>query len=160
MEQMQQRLTPQQALPKAKIYCAYQERCHSEVKDKLYSFGLNKNEVEEIVSTLIEENFLNEERFAIMFAGGHFRSKQWGKIKIAHALKQKQVSPYCIKTALQHIDADDYQLTLKKLLERKFELLRAEKNKYTKKKKLLSYLLQRGFEMSLINETLAAADNC
>jgi len=93
---MQQQFTPQQALPKAKNYCAYQERCHSEVKDKLYGFGLNKNETEQIISTLIEENYLNEERFAISFAGGHFRIKNWGRIKIKIALKQKKVSDYCI----------------------------------------------------------------
>ena len=78
-----QKFTPQQALPKAKHYCAYQERCHSEVKEKLYGFGLNTKEVDQILSTLIEENYLNEERFAIQFSGGHFRSKKWGRVKIS-----------------------------------------------------------------------------
>ena len=93
----QQSFTPQQALQKIKHYCAYQERCHSEVKEKLYGVGLRKNEVDEIISTLIEENYLNEERFAIQFAGGHFRIKNWGRVKIKYELKQKQVSDYCIK---------------------------------------------------------------
>ncbi len=102
-----QRVTPQQALPKIKQFCAYQERCHSEVKDKLYGYGLSKNDVEELLSKLVEDNFLNEERFAIAFAGGKFRIKQWGRIKIRYELRQKQVSDYCVKKALASIDDDD-----------------------------------------------------
>jgi len=145
-----QKFTPQQALPKAKHYCAYQERCHSEVKSKLYGFGLNSKEVDEIVSTLIEENYLNEERFAIQFAGGHFRSKKWGKVKITHALKQKQVSAYCIKKALQQINADDYENTLQKLFDEKLRTLKAEKNIFIKKRKMQDHLMQKGFETDLV----------
>lgn len=155
MQTEQQRLTPQQALPKAKHYCAWQERCHGEVKDKLYGFGLNKNDAEQIISTLIEENFLNEERFAIMYAGGHFRSKHWGRIKIAHALKQKQVSAYCIKIALQHIDAEAYSKTLQQLIDKKRKSLKAEKNIFIKRKKLQDHLLQKGFEIELVREMIA-----
>src|ERR1700709_658618 len=90
-------LTREQALQKARHYCGYQERCHSEVKEKLYSLGLHKQQVEECLSQLIEENYLNEERFAQQFAGGKFRMKQWGRVKIKYELKQKQVSEYCIK---------------------------------------------------------------
>src|SRR5882672_2796840 len=121
-----QKFTPQQALPKAKHYCAYQERSHREVKDKLYGFGLNTKEVDQILSTLIEENYLNEERFAIQFAGGHFRTKKWGRVKITYALKQKQVSPYCIKKALKQIDEDEYLKTLQKLFEEKLRTLKKE----------------------------------
>ena len=103
-----QKFTPQQAVPKIKQYCAYQERCHVEVRDKLYSYGLIKPEVEEIIYTLITENYLNEERFAIHYAGGKFRMKQWGKNKIKLALKQKQISEYCIKKALKVIDETEY----------------------------------------------------
>src|SRR4249919_2672470 len=92
------------ALQKAKHYCAYQERCHSEVRDKLYSFGLHRNEVEPLLTQLIEENFLNEERFAIAYAGGKFRIKNWGKEKIKYALKQNKVSEYCIHKALAAIN--------------------------------------------------------
>ena len=123
-----QTFTPDQALPKAKHYCAYQERCHSEVKEKLYSFGLNKKEVEQILSQLIEENYLNEERFAMQFAGGRFRIKQWGRVKIKYELKQKQVSEYCIKKALAAIDERDYQKTLQKLFDAKLKTLKSEKN--------------------------------
>lgn len=148
----QQKFTPQQALPKAKHYCAYQERCHSEVKDKLYGFGLNTKEVDQIISTLIEENYLNEERFAIAFAGGHFRTKQWGLVKIKYQLKQKQVSEYCIKKALKIIDEHDYMKTLQKLFDKKLKTLKSEKNIFIKKRKLQDYLMQKGFETDLIRE--------
>ena len=148
------KFTPHQALPKAKQYCAYQERSHSEVKDKLYGFGLNTTEVDEILSVLIEENYLNEERFAIAFAGGKFRIKQWGKVKITHALKQKQVSAYCIKKALQQIDYDAYLKTLQKLFDAKIKTLKGEKNIFIKKKKLQDYLLQKGFESDLVREVM------
>ena len=149
-----QKFTPQQALPKAKHYCAYQERCHSEVKNKLYGFGLNTKEADEILSKLIEENYLNEERFAIQFAGGHFRSKKWGRVKIAYALKQKQVSAYCIKKALQQIDEDDYLLTLQKAFDDKLKILKSEKNIFIKKRKLQDHLMQRGFENDMIRDLI------
>ena len=149
-----QKFTPQQALPKAKHYCAYQERCHREVKDKLYGFGLNTKEVDQILSTLIEENYLNEERFAIQFSGGHFRSKKWGRVKISHALKQKQVSAYCIKKALKQINEDDYLKTLEKLFEEKLKTLKSEKNIFIKKRKLQDHLMQKGYETDLIRELM------
>ena len=146
--------TPEQSLPKIKQYCAYQERCHSEVRDKLYSFGLHKNEVEEIISTLITENYLNEERFAIHFAGGKFRMKQWGKIKIKQALKYKQVSDYCIQKALKEIDTDDYEKTFQKLVQQKLKSLKSEKNIFIKKRKLQDFLLQKGFETNMIRDAV------
>jgi regulatory protein len=146
--------TPEQSLQKIKQYCAYQERCHAEVRDKLYSFGLHKNEVEEIISTLITENYLNEERFAIHFAGGKFRMKQWGKIKIKQALKYKQVSDYCIKKALKEIDEHEYEKTFQKLVQQKVKNLKVEKNIFIKKRKLQDFLLQKGFETNMIREAV------
>ena len=150
-----QKFTPLQALPKAKHYCAYQERCHSEVKSKLYDFGLNTREVDQIIGTLIEENYLNEERFAIQFAGGHFRSKKWGRVKISHALKQKQVSAYCIKKALKVINEDDYLKTLQQHFDAKLKTLKSEKNIFIKKRKLQDHLMQKGFESDLIRGLMA-----
>lgn len=152
----QKKLTPEQALQKIKHYCAYQERSHAEVKEKLYGFGLYKKEVEPILSTLIEENYLNEERFAIAYAGGHFRTKQWGRVKIKYQLKQKQVSEYCIKKALKAIDEDDYIKTLQKLFDEKLKTLKSEKNIFIKKRKLQDHLLQKGFEMDLVRGLVAA----
>ncbi len=145
-----QRLTPNQALPKIKQYCAYQERSHSEVRDKLYSFGITKIDIDEIISKLIDDNYLNEERFAIHFAGGKFRIKHWGKVKIKYQLKQKQVSDFCIKKALAAIDNTAYKKTLYKLADAKIATLQSEKNSFTRKKKLQDHLLQKGFEMELV----------
>ena len=141
----------EKALQKIKHYCAYQERNHRETKEKLYSFGLYKNEVEQLLSQLVEENYLNEERFAIAFAGGRFRIKQWGRVKIKYELKQKNVSEYCIKIALKAIEEKDYQKKLHQLAEAKLKILKNEKNSFIKKRKLQQYLLQKGFESSLIS---------
>lgn len=149
-----QNFTPDQSLPKIKQYCAYQERCHAEVRDKLYSFGLNKKEIDEIISILITENYLNEERFAIHYAGGKFRMKYWGKNKIKQALKYKQVSDYCIKKALKEIDNKEYEKTFQKLAEQKLKTLRSEKNIFIKKRKLQDFLLQKGYESDLIREVV------
>ena len=143
-----------QALPKIRNYCAYQERSHSEVKDKLYSFGLHKEDVEKTISQMIEENYLNEQRFAIQFAGGKFRLNKWGRVKIKYALKQKRVSDYCIRIALQQIDENAYQSTLLDLLEKKEKTIKGERNKFTKRRKLQQYLVQKGFETELIQEEL------
>ena len=151
-----QTFTPDQALQKARQYCAYQERCHKEVKDKLYGFGLNKKEVEEILSQLIEQNYLNEERFAIQFAGGRFRIKHWGRLKIKYELKQRQASDYCIKKALASIDDDDYMRQLQKLFDEKIRTLRSEKNVFVKKRKLQDHLLQKGFEAELVRMMISA----
>lgn len=145
-----------EALQKAKQYCAYQERCHSEVKDKLYSLGLHKNDVDELLSELISENYLNEERFAIQFAGGKFRIKQWGRVKIKYALKQKQVTPYCIKKALAAIDENDYNKALVKLFEQRLKTLKSEKNIFIKKRKLQDHLMQKGFETELVRKLIAS----
>jgi regulatory protein len=149
---LSQKFTPNQALPKIKQFCAYQERCHSEVKEKLYNYGLGKNDVEEIISKLIEDNYLNEERFAVHFAGGKFRIKQWGRIKIRYELKQKQVSDYCIKKALAAINDSDYQQTLGKLAEQKIKSLKGEKNIFTKRKKLQDHLRLKGYEGDLVHD--------
>jgi regulatory protein len=146
-------LTKEQALQKLKHYCAYQERCHSEVKEKLYSLGVWKKEHDEITARLIEENYLNEERFAIAFAGGKFRIKQWGRVKIKYELKQKQVSDYSIKKALKQIDEEDYMKVLGKLAKEKFASLKSEQY-LVRKKKTMDYLFQRGFEGELVNESI------
>ncbi len=140
----------EKAFEKAKYYCAYQERSHAEAKKKLYSFGLSKNEVELLMSQLIEENYLNEERFAIAFAGGKFRVNEWGKTKIKYELKQRQVSDYIIKKALAAILDDDYEKTLKRLAEEKLATLKSEKNIFTKKSKLQNYLVGKGYEFNLV----------
>jgi regulatory protein len=147
-------LTKEQALQKLKHFCGYQERCHSEVKEKLFRLGVSKNEHDEIISTLIEENYLNEERFAIAFTGGKFRVKQWGQVKIKYELKQKQVSEYNIKRALNEIDETAYYNTLQKLYKEKWNSLKGEKNLFIKATKTRDYLLQKGYESDLVKEIM------
>ncbi|MCH5600008.1 regulatory protein RecX [Niabella ginsengisoli] len=147
-----QSLTKEQALQKLRHYCAYAERCHNDVISKLYDLNVWKKDHDEIVATLIEENYLNEERFAKLFAGGHFRTKQWGKNKIIQGLKQKGISAYCIKAGLKEIDEADYEATLQKLFQQKWESVKGTQNRFAKMKKVSDYLLQKGYEAQLINQ--------
>lgn len=147
-------LTKEQALQKLKHYCGYQERSHAEVKEKLYSLGVWKKDHDEIIATLIEEDYLNEERFSTAFARGKFRMKQWGRVKIKYELKQKQVSEYNIKKALKEIDESDYSDTLKKLYEDRWESLKGEKNRFIKMTKTRDYLLQKGYETELVKAVM------
>jgi regulatory protein len=149
-------LTREQALQKLKHYCAYQERCHSEVKEKLYNLGVWKKEHDWIIATLIEENYLNEERFAIAFAGGKFRIKHWGRVKIKYELKQKQVSDYSIKKALKQIEEEDYIKVLNKLTKEKYASLKNEQY-LIRKKKTMDWLAGRGFEMELVSTVIEDA---
>lgn len=148
-------LTKEQALQKLKQYCGYQERSHSEVISKLWELGVAKKEHDEILDALIEGDYLNEERFAIQFAGGKFRMKEWGKKRIYYALKEKRVSDYCIKKAMSGIDDEDYLKTLNHLAEKKFELLKGEQY-LVRKKKTMDYLMQKGYEPDLITKAMAA----
>ena len=149
------RIGKEQAIQRIRNFCAYQERAQQEVRDKLYEFGMSKDEVEEILSDLIAENFLNEERFAIQYAGGHFRIKGWGKVKINHALQQKRVSTYNIKKALNAIDLDAYETTLTQLATKKWDSLKGERG-LSRMAKTQAFLHQRGFEPFLIHPILQA----
>jgi regulatory protein len=152
-----QQLSKEQALQKAKHFCAYQERSHAAVKEKLYGYGLRKTDAEAILSQLIEENYLNEERYALQFAGGHFRMKQWGRKKILYALKQQQVSDYCIRKALQSIDEDDYHRMLQKTAAQKWKLLKTGTT-MDRRAKLTAYLLQKGYETELVRNVVKAME--
>ena len=141
--------TPEQAYMKLKHYCGYQERCHYEVKEKLYSLGLRKMEVEQLISRLIEENYLNEERYAQQFVGGYFRQKKWGINKIVFALRQKKVSEYNIKKGLKEIDLVEYSKTAEKLVRAKWMLLKKE-HYMNRETKTMLYLLQKGYDARLV----------
>ncbi len=142
-------ITPLKALEKARAYCAFQERCHSEMKTKLYSWKLHKKEVEEIIAQLITEGFLNEERFAIAFAGGKFRIKKWGKEKIRQALKAKSVSDYSINKALSLIEQKDIKKTIQDIIAKKAPTIK-ESNPLKKRYKIAQYLMSRGFDKDLV----------
>lgn len=140
-------------LAKAENYCAYQERSQQEVRDKLYEWGLYPNQVENIITRLIENNFLNEARFAVAYATGKFRQKGWGKIKIKQGLKLKKVSEPLIKKALNSIDGDDYLQMLNRIIEKKSATI-TEKVAYKRRYKLQQYAMSRGFEGDLISDVL------
>lgn len=142
-------LTKEQALQKLRQYCTYQERSHYEVQQKLWDLGIRRVEQGEIISTLIEEDYLNEERFAKAFAGGKFRMKDWGRRKIYQALKEKQVSEYSIKKAMKEIDDEEYKKVLYELAEKKQASLKGEQD-IVRKKKTIDYLLQKGYEADLV----------
>lgn len=146
-------LSPEMAEHKIKQWCAYQERSQNETRYKLYEYGLKENEVDEIISKLISENFLNEERFAMALAGGKFRIKHWGKIKIKIELKKHKISDYSINKALKAIDGNDYINILTLVLEKKIR-----QTKVKEKQKLfysvLNYTVSRGFERDLASDQL------
>ncbi|HYM94019.1 MAG TPA: regulatory protein RecX [Chitinophagaceae bacterium] len=144
-------LTKEQALQKLKHYCGYQERCHSEVREKLFQLGGRRSDHDEIIATLIEENYLNEERFAQAFARGKFRMNQWGRIKIKNELKRKRVSDYCIGKALKRLDEKEYLQTLNKLAAKKYASLKGEQY-LIRRKKTMDYLMMKGFEGELVRE--------
>lgn len=140
-------------LEKIKHFCSYQDRCHAEVKAKLGQLKVWGNEADEIMAALITENYLNEERFARSFVRGKFRMKQWGRNKIKQALKQKQVSAYCIRKGMEEIDDEEYLKTLQKLASDKYQSLKNEQ--YLRRRfKTTQYLMAKGYEPDLIHETL------
>lgn len=152
-------LTKEEALQKLRQYCAYQERSHYEVQQKLYDLGIRRQEHDEVIATLIEEDYLNEERFAKAFAGGKFRMKEWGRKKIYYALKEKKVSEYSIKQAMKEIDEEEYQKNLKELVTQKYEALKDEQF-LVRKRKTIDYMIQKGYEFDLVTRALKElADN-
>lgn len=150
---MNDKLTLKEAQLKLEYYCSYQDRCHQEVVQKCYDLGMNSNEVDAIVVHLLQNNFLNEERFARSFARGKHRIKSWGKIRIVNELKQRHVSATNIKLALTEISEEAYHETLDKVAEKHWETIR-EINIQKKKKKFCDYLLRKGWESNLVYDKL------
>ena len=146
-------MTIKEAIQKLEHFCAYQERCHSEVVSKLYDLKMTADERDAIIVHLIQENFLNETRFACSFARGKHRIKHWGKIRITNELKARQISSTNINLALKEISSEEYQNTFEQLSERCWENIQ-EKNSLKKRKKFCDYLLRRGFESYLVYEKL------
>ncbi len=150
-QKAQQSITFTEALKKLEHYCAYQDRCHKEVEDKLSTMKLIPEAKEKIILHLLEHNFLNEERFAKSFARGKFRIKKWGKLRIQRELKYRGISSYNIKTALKEISEKDYLDTFHELAEKKCISIK-ETDIRKKRKKLSDYLLYRGWETHSVYE--------
>lgn len=149
MQKSFKKLSPAEVRKKIYHYCAYQERAHQEVKNKLYDLGLSSYEVDEMVSHLITEGYLNEERFAKAFAGGKFRLKNWGKVKIVQALETKGLTKNCITSGLKEINEADYIKTIESLIGKKSTQL-DEQNPFVRRDKLAKYVIQKGFEPELV----------
>ena len=145
----QKSYTVNEATKAMEHYCAYQERCHKEVEQKLYDLKMIPEAKELIILHLLQHNFLNEERYAKAFVRGKFSIKNWGRIKIISELKFKNISSYNIKSGLKEIDENTYLKTLQSLAEKKLRLIK-ESNSFKKKNKLSSYLISKGFETSLV----------
>ncbi len=138
---------------KLEHYCAYQDRFHKEVEKKMSEFHLIPEARELILMSLLKDNFLNEERFSKSFARGKFRIKKWGKQRIVRELKFREISAYNIKTALQEIDDEEYLKTIQQIAVRRSAVI-TETNTYKRKKKLMDFLIRKGYEMDLIYKTV------
>ena len=148
---IKKRFSPTEALAKIQRYCAYQERSHKEVKTKLYDYGLYTSQVDEIVSQLITDGFLNEERFAKAYAGGKFRMKKWGKLKIKNELEFLGLTKNCIQRGLKEIEAVDYSKTLKTLIKKKSAESK-EENLFKKRDKVARFVIGKGYEPDMVWE--------
>jgi regulatory protein len=138
---------------KIEHYCAYQERCHNEVEQKLKTMKMDSEEISFIITHLINDNFLNESRFACSFARGKHRIKHWGKVRIVNELKFRNITTYNINLALKEISPEEYAETFHRLAEKHWELIQ-ETNTSKKRKKFCDYILRRGFESNLVYEKL------
>lgn len=138
-----------EVIQKLEYYCSYQERCHNDVYEKLYSFSTNQNEKDEVIVHLIQNNFLNEERFALLFAISKLHQKKWGKIRIKQELKSRKISTYLINKALTSIPLTEYYSTFHHLAEKHWEFL-LETDLLKKRKKFCDYLLRKGWESDLV----------
>ena len=141
--------TLDEALAKLQRYCAYQDRCHKEVKEKLSELGIWGDDAGQVIVALIEDKFLDEERFARSFVRGKYRFKKWGRIKIKQELKKKNISGYCLKMGFQEIDEQEYMENLIAIINKKNDFLKA-KNQYERKAKLAKYAITKGYESHLV----------
>lgn len=144
--------TPEQALRQLQHFCGYRERCHEEVREKLRSLGIWRSNQEEIISKLIEGDYLNEERYARVFAGGKFRINRWGRNRIRYALLQKKVSEYCIRKALKELNEAEYDRVIEKLVGERMS--QSTEPIEIRRQKTMTYLIGRGFEADCIRPFL------
>ncbi len=145
--------TVEEATEKLRRFCTYRERCHQEVMTKLNALHMIPIAQEEIVITLMNEGFLNEERFAKAFAYDKFNLQKWGRHRITQELKRRELSPYLIRVALKEINADDYRLTFETLAQKRWQQLH-DTDPYKKRKKLADFLMRKGYEAELIFDYL------
>lgn len=141
-----------EATKRMERYCAYQERCHKEVHQKLKQMRMIPEAIDQIIHHLLQHNFLNETRFSQVFARGKFRVKKWGKNRIVRELKFREISKYNITLALKEIPEAEYNKTFHELAEKRLSQITSEENLQKKRKKMADYLLYRGWENNLVWE--------
>lgn len=146
--------TVEEARKKMEHYCAYQERCHDEVIQKLKSLNMIPQAIDTIVVHLLDNNYLNEERFACSFARGKFRIKHWGKRRITNELKARNISKYNIDIALKEISPEEYNTTFHMIADKQWESIN-EVNIMKKKRKVMDFLLRKGYESNIVQEKLS-----
>ncbi|HFS67658.1 MAG TPA: RecX family transcriptional regulator [Flavobacteriia bacterium] len=144
-------LSYEDAKLKMEKFCIYQDRCHFDVEKKLRTLQVSQDSSNQIIMDLIQDDFLNEERFAKNFVRGKFNQKKWGKTKLTFELKKRAVHENLIKNALTEIDLEEYHQVIKTQYQKKEASIK-ETNSFLKRKKVISYLLNRGFEYALIKE--------
>ena len=149
----QKPLTPDQILDKMAKYCAYQERCVKDVREKLKTFDLPDEEKTKILDFLLDNRFVNDERFAKSFVRGKVNQSGWGINKIRFHLMQKGIPKELIDEALGQTDEEVYRQRLVDILKAKAKTVKAENN-FEKNRKLAAYALQKGFESNLVWEVL------
>lgn len=142
-------ITVAEATSKAEIYCAYQDRCHSEVFQKLRGLGMTKDSINHILVHLINHDYLNEERFARNFSRGKHRTQGWGISRIEQELKIRGISPTNIRIGLSEIQEDEYDNLLSNMAERRWNATQ-ESNILKKKKKVFDYLIRKGYDLNLV----------
>lgn len=147
------RLSPEECLARMYRYCAYQERSHQEIRNKLFEFGLSSAYADEVMARLITEGFLNEERFAKAFTGGKFRMKKWGRLKIERELAHRGLTENCIARGMKEIDDSDYHRTLNELIQKKAAQL-SEPDMFRKRHKVARYAISKGYEPELVWEAV------
>jgi regulatory protein len=144
-------LSLKEVIQKMEYYCAYQERCHAEIKEKLYSFQVTPDEKDQIIVHLLDHNYLNEERFASVYTQSKLHQKKWGKKRITLELKAKQISSFLITKSIREIDANEYQSIFDQVSEKQWDTI-TEKNTLKKRKKFCDYLLRKGWESDWVYE--------
>lgn len=144
-------LSLKEVIQKMEYYCAYQERCHAEIKEKLYSFQVTADEKDQIIVHLLDHNYLNEERFASVYTQSKLHQKKWGKKRITLELKAKQISSFLITKSIREIDANEYKSIFDQVSEKHWDTI-TEKNTLKKRKKFCDYLLRKGWESDWVYE--------
>ncbi len=151
-------LTVQEGISLLRQYCNFQERCHQDVRTKGLALGFRGDDLEQIIAAMITDELLDEERYARSMARGKFRNNEWGRVKIIQALKQHAIPEYCIRKALTEIDDQDYRQVIVKLIQTKKRILGIKDKPSEIKKKIINYLLQKGYEFEYILQELQAID--